>query len=207
MKVLSVIGYSNTGKTTLIENLIKELKNRGYTIGTVKEIGCDDFTIDKQGTNTYRHKVAGSQQISARSLRETDIMYQKKLDLDELLMYYNHDYVILEGITDCKIPNIVTGITLDDIEKKINNNTILISGVFANVFNKYNNIKVINCKTKIKKLTDIVEKEVNEFKADNNYTVICGKIRYKLNTNQNLKIDKLFKELSVRGNEIIIKKL
>lgn len=207
MKVLSVIGYSNTGKTTLIENLIKELKDRGYTVGTVKEVGCNNFTIDKQGTNTYRHKLAGSQQISARSSQETDIMYQNKLELEELLMYYNQDYVILEGITDERIPNIVMGVTLEDVKEKIDGNTLFVSGVIANNFYEFNKLEIINCKTRIKKITDIIERRVNEFKTKGCYTVICGKIRYKLKTNQNIKINKLFKELSVKDNEIIIKKL
>ena len=38
MKVLTVTRLSGSGKTTVIENLIKELKRRGYSIGSVKEI-------------------------------------------------------------------------------------------------------------------------------------------------------------------------
>ena len=38
MKVFSVIGLSKSGKTTTIENIIKELRRRNYTVGSVKEI-------------------------------------------------------------------------------------------------------------------------------------------------------------------------
>ena len=36
-KVINIVGYSsNVGKTFLMESLIKELKNRGYSIATIK---------------------------------------------------------------------------------------------------------------------------------------------------------------------------
>ena len=38
MKVFSVIGISKSGKTTTIENIIKELRKRNYSVGSVKEI-------------------------------------------------------------------------------------------------------------------------------------------------------------------------
>ncbi len=52
MKVLTVTGLSGSGKTTVIENLIKELKRRGYSIGSVKEIHYEAFAIDTPGKNT-----------------------------------------------------------------------------------------------------------------------------------------------------------
>lgn len=56
MKVLSVIGTSKTGKTTIIENIIRELRRRRYTVGSVKDIHFEKFAMDTEGTNTDRHK-------------------------------------------------------------------------------------------------------------------------------------------------------
>ncbi|HCS10941.1 MAG TPA: molybdopterin-guanine dinucleotide biosynthesis protein, partial [Clostridiales bacterium] len=54
MKVFSVIGITKSGKTTTIENIIKELRKRNYTVGSVKEIHFEEFKMDVEGTNTHR---------------------------------------------------------------------------------------------------------------------------------------------------------
>ena len=57
--VVSVVGRSNVGKTTLMENLIRELKNRGYRVATVKH-DVHGFDIDRPGKDSWRHAQAGS---------------------------------------------------------------------------------------------------------------------------------------------------
>jgi len=74
-----------TGKTTTIENVINELKKRRYSVGSVKEIHYEDFAIDKEGTNTYRHSQAGAELVTARGYNETDILYKERLSLQKIL--------------------------------------------------------------------------------------------------------------------------
>ena len=50
--IVSVIGNSKSGKTTLIEKLIQELKSRGYRVATIKHI--------PQGTLMSRVRIAGT---------------------------------------------------------------------------------------------------------------------------------------------------
>lgn len=52
MNIISVVGYSNSGKTTLIEFLIHALKSRGHRVGTIKKIHCENYEIDKEGKDT-----------------------------------------------------------------------------------------------------------------------------------------------------------
>lgn len=160
MKVLSVTGISSTGKTTIIENIILELKKRGYSVGSVKEIHFDDFTIDTKGKNTYRHKMAGSELVTALHKNETDIMFQKKLDIYDLLKNYNQDYVLLEGVSDAVVPNIAVASNIDNL--KITEFTFLISGVISNdkSIKDIKNIPVINSIDNIEKLVDLIEKKV-----------------------------------------------
>ena len=62
-KVINIVGYSsNVGKTLLIENLIKELKSRGYSIATIKH-DVHGFDIDKKGKDTYKHREAGAETV------------------------------------------------------------------------------------------------------------------------------------------------
>lgn len=119
MKVVSVIGITDSGKTTTIENIIKELRLRNYTVGTVKEIHFHNFKMDVEGTNTDRHKKAGSQLVTARGENETDILFQEKLSIAKILSFYNHDYVILEGVREISIPKILTAHNINGIEDRL----------------------------------------------------------------------------------------
>lgn len=160
MKVFSVIGTTKSGKTTTIENIIKELRKRNYTVGSVKEIHFEQFEIDSEGTNTYRHKVAGSQLVTARGQYETDILFQNKLNINDILNFYNHDYVILEGVTDTCAPKIVTAHNVEGILEKMDDTTFVISGQISNKIEEYNGLPAINSITEIEKLVDLIEEKV-----------------------------------------------
>jgi molybdopterin-guanine dinucleotide biosynthesis protein B len=62
MKVIAFIGYSNTGKTTLIEKLIPLLIGRGLAVSTVKN-AHHGFDMDRPGKDSFRYREAGSQQV------------------------------------------------------------------------------------------------------------------------------------------------
>jgi molybdopterin-guanine dinucleotide biosynthesis protein B len=57
--IVSVVGKSNVGKTTLLEKLIPELKRRGYRVATVKH-DAHSFEMDTPGKDTWRHRQAGA---------------------------------------------------------------------------------------------------------------------------------------------------
>ncbi len=166
MKVVSVIGITDSGKTTTIENIIKELRLRNYTVGTVKEIHFHNFKMDVEGTNTDRHKKAGSQLVTARGENETDILFQEKLSLAKILSFYNHDYVILEGVREKSIPKILTAHNINGIEDRLDETVFAISGRISSELDMYKNIPSINGITNIQKLVDLIEKNAIEFFQD-----------------------------------------
>jgi molybdopterin-guanine dinucleotide biosynthesis protein B len=57
--VISIVGSSGVGKTTLLEKLIPELAGRGFKVGTVKH-DVHGFEMDKPGKDSWRHKKAGA---------------------------------------------------------------------------------------------------------------------------------------------------
>ncbi len=57
--ILSIVGRSNVGKTTLLEKLVRELTGRGYRIATVKH-DAHSFEIDHEGKDSWRHKASGA---------------------------------------------------------------------------------------------------------------------------------------------------
>ena len=60
--VFGVTGWKNSGKTTLVEALVRELTGRGWRIATVKH-AHHDFDIDKEGTDSFRHRKAGARAL------------------------------------------------------------------------------------------------------------------------------------------------
>ncbi|MFH1097227.1 MAG: molybdopterin-guanine dinucleotide biosynthesis protein B [Candidatus Desantisbacteria bacterium] len=63
--IVSIVGRKNSGKTTMIEGIIPELKKRGYRVGIIKhcshELELKD--IDREGTDTYKHQLRGADAV------------------------------------------------------------------------------------------------------------------------------------------------
>jgi molybdopterin-guanine dinucleotide biosynthesis protein B len=57
--IVSIVGKSNSGKTTLIEKLIPELTRRGYRVATVKH-DLHGFEVDRKGKDSWKHRRAGA---------------------------------------------------------------------------------------------------------------------------------------------------
>lgn len=57
--VISIVAKSGTGKTTLLEKLIAELKRRGYRVGALKH-DAHRFDIDREGKDSWRLTQAGA---------------------------------------------------------------------------------------------------------------------------------------------------
>lgn len=106
---IAIIGKSKTGKTTLIEKLIAELKLRGYKIATVKHtFHIVDFDIP--GTDTWRHMQAGSDAVvlsSSKSLMMVKKIADNTSAEDAIAMLCeDYDVVIVEGFKHSDLPKI-----------------------------------------------------------------------------------------------------
>jgi molybdopterin-guanine dinucleotide biosynthesis adapter protein len=166
MKAFSVIGISGTGKTTTIENIIAELKKRNYSVGSIKEIHFDDFAIDGPGTNTDRHRKAGSEIITARGYHETDIMFSSKLPIEDILRFYDKDYVVMEGVTDYNIPKIACADSEEDLEKILDRSVFAVSGKISSNIGNFRGIPAIDPISSTGELADLVEEKVFEILPD-----------------------------------------
>ncbi len=110
MKAIGIIGYSNSGKTTLIERLIPIFRARGLAVSAIKN-AHHGFDMDRPGKDSYRYRDAGAGQVLiATALRwalltETP---QRAVTLNELLGELAPcDLVIVEGFkSEGRIPRI-----------------------------------------------------------------------------------------------------
>lgn len=166
MKVFSVIGVTQSGKTTTIENIITELRKRKYTVGSVKEIHFEAFAIDRPGSNTHRHKKAGSQLVAARGYLETDILFDRQLSVNEILRFFDHDYVVLEGVADTVGPKIITAGTTSEIDERLDGTFFAISGRIAGTMNEYRGLPVISAVKENEKLVNLIEEKVFDMLPD-----------------------------------------
>ena len=173
MRAFSVIGITKTGKTTTIENIIRELKKRNYSVGSIKEIHFDSFAIDIPGTNTDRHRQAGSELVTARGYHETDIMFPSKLPIEEILRYHDQDYVIMEGVRDYNIPKIACADKEDELEKIFDRSVFAVSGKIGARLDEFKDTPAIDPVSEAERLVDLIEEKVFDVLPDFP-TACCG---------------------------------
>jgi len=106
-QIISIVGRSESGKTTLIEKLIPEIKKRGYRVGTIKH-AHHGFDIDKEGKDSWRHKAAGAETVLVSSPGKIAMLKDKRNDtLNDLKRYFDDmDIVITEGYKRENTPKI-----------------------------------------------------------------------------------------------------
>ena len=97
MKIISIVGTKNTGKTTLVIKIVKELVKRGYKVGTIKHM---HETFDVESRDTWKHKEAGAELVIG-SGNETFFLIDQRLDIENLLTrsecLINLDFMVIEG--------------------------------------------------------------------------------------------------------------
>jgi len=108
--IICIVGQSGSGKTTLIEGLLTGLNKRGYRVGTIKHHSHDDFEIDHEGKDTWRHARAGAETVSISSPTMFAIIKKvnKELTLDEIAGFMeDRDVILADGYTSSEKPRIV----------------------------------------------------------------------------------------------------
>jgi molybdopterin-guanine dinucleotide biosynthesis protein B len=102
--VIAVVGGKKSGKTRTIEILIKHFAKKGYKIAAVKHIPEQDFTIDKEGKDTWKYAQSGAKTVIAVSACEIatieKIDLRKKRLAEILRKCRTCNLVFLEGFKD-----------------------------------------------------------------------------------------------------------
>jgi len=107
--IISIVAIkSNTGKTTLIEKLIKEFKSRDYSIGVLKH-DAHKFDIDKEGKDSFKFSKAGADNVIISSSEKLAMIQKLKRELpigEILLLFKDIDIVLIEGYKSNNYPKI-----------------------------------------------------------------------------------------------------
>jgi len=98
--IISIVGKSDSGKTTFIEKFLPELVRRGYRVATVKH-DVHGFEVDREGKDSWRHKQAGAHTTVISSPQKIALIrdVEKDLTLDELRqkLIQDVDLILSEG--------------------------------------------------------------------------------------------------------------
>lgn len=108
--VIQFVGYSNSGKTTLLTRLIPLLERTGIRVGVVKHDGGHDFEWDQEGKDTWKYREAGASLVAISSQTKTAMLEQRPLELAELIARMaaaGADLVLVEGFKREGYPKLV----------------------------------------------------------------------------------------------------
>ena len=106
--VISIVGFSGAGKTTLMVKLISEFKNRGSNVGSIKH-DVHGFEMDRPGKDSWQHKQAGASTTIISSPYQVGMVRDVDHDhhpLELLPLLCNMDIIFVEGFKRAGLPKI-----------------------------------------------------------------------------------------------------
>jgi molybdopterin-guanine dinucleotide biosynthesis protein B len=115
---LAFIGYSNSGKTTVVSQVVTQLKQKGCRIGVLKH-DAHDFQMDTEGKDTFKYRQAGADIVAIASPTQLNILERREespFKLEEILTRFNGvDLIIIEGYKQENIPKILVARTIEQL--------------------------------------------------------------------------------------------
>jgi molybdopterin-guanine dinucleotide biosynthesis protein B len=107
--IVSIVGKSESGKTTLMERLIAELKSRGYRVATVKH-APQESSFDEPGKDSWRHTQAGSEAAVVSTSDKLVLIKptsgQPIMEQIAYLLGEDYDIILAEGFSQGDTPKI-----------------------------------------------------------------------------------------------------
>lgn len=154
-QIIQIVGYKNSGKTTLISNVIPILNNMNLRVAVIKH-DVHGFESDIEDTDTYKLRQAGAVATAITSPWRTAIIEERETPLQELIQHFEDlQLIIVEGFKKEPLPKMVMISGVGDME--------LVRKLDQVVAVVYHSISDIEIKTLHKLVHDM---EISIFEAD-----------------------------------------
>ena len=136
MIIISVIGYSGSGKTHFIQKAIRRLKTElNFEVAVIKNI--HQHQIDEEGKDSYIFTEAGAvYSIIKNKFNENAIFFKKKINSEELIKWiikgpFKVEIIFTEGFRNLSFPTILCVKEISEIKPQLNENVKAISGLIT----------------------------------------------------------------------------
>jgi len=137
IRIIDVIGYSGSGKTYFIKNVIKLFKDRlGYNVTVIKNI--KHHQIDKKGKDSHIFTEYGASYSIIQNLNKEMAIFlnAEEIRLDEFIKWldrgpYEIDIMFTEGFRDLNHPTVLCISDIDEIQPQLTDNVKMISGIIC----------------------------------------------------------------------------
>ena len=177
--ILSIVGKSGSGITTLLKKLIPELVKRGYKVGTIKHTHHHDFEIDKPGKDSWEHQNAGATSVAISSTKK--FAFIKKLD-EEIKVkaiisncFSDVDLILAEGFKEENFPKIEVlrkGISTGPVSQFSISSPLLL--VISDIPYKLP-VPVLSSR-EVHEVADFIEKRMHDFYKNRNIEYLCSMV-------------------------------
>jgi molybdopterin-guanine dinucleotide biosynthesis protein B len=110
MRIFSIVGHKNTGKTTLLVAMAREYRRQGKRVMTIKH-ASHPANADREGTDTWRHFHEGDAERVLIASPELRVIFERSYDTEgpEALArqyFAGADIVLVEGFKQFDIPRV-----------------------------------------------------------------------------------------------------
>lgn len=142
--IIQIVGYKNSGKTTLMAHAVSFLKEKGYTVATIKHHGHvgDDITLQNDEVDHMRHFNAGADQsiVQGETLQQTvtRTSNQNLTDIIEESVTIDCNIILVEGFKKAPFKKIIVYKDDSDLEmlSKLTNVCFIVNMNESNAYEK-----------------------------------------------------------------------
>ncbi|MEN1970342.1 molybdopterin-guanine dinucleotide biosynthesis protein B [Lentibacillus sp. N15] len=130
MKICQIVGYKNTGKTTVMGQLIQHLTKQGFKVGALKHHGHGGEPAMATSTDSYRHFTAGASISAVEGAANTELILPN-IELNEMVRLYASigiDILLMEGFKHKNFPKIVLVKNKEDVSLVRNLSAVIAVG-------------------------------------------------------------------------------
>ncbi|HWI46612.1 MAG TPA: molybdopterin-guanine dinucleotide biosynthesis protein B [Rummeliibacillus sp.] len=117
-KILQIVGYQDSGKTTLMEQLITQATNEGLRVGTIKHHGHGGIPMVESSKDSVRHEKAGASVSAVEGEGTLRISIQQDnwqlADILSIYASFKMDIILIEGYKNEQYSKVVLLRTAED---------------------------------------------------------------------------------------------